>query len=99
MDKYCCFSDCNKEINNKIFTTRHSPNFTWDKPAPWDKPNFFFCCQEHKNSWITYINENDKKAIPSLACMDQSMNYNQFFERINWNDWLYKRYWFEYEVS
>lgn len=97
-DKYC--SHCWIILENKkISSVRHSPSFDWHEADPFDKPSFFFCCKEHRKEWINELRELDIKNIPYLAELDESMNYCEYFNRINWNEWIYKRDWFEFKVN
>lgn len=98
MNKVC--SHCGiKKINNKIHYLRQSPNFTWDKPHPWQLPSFFFCSQECKWNFIKIMKKLNTESLPYLAELDESMNYCEYFERTNWNEWIYRKDWFEFEVN
>ena len=90
----CYINDSNK----KIWTVRNSPNFSWDKYV--DKEyNFLFCSKECKKEWVERRRKQDLASLPYLAELDESMNYCEYFIRINWNEWIYKKDWFEYNVN
>ena len=82
--------------NNKIWTIRHSPNFSWDKNPPWDLQNFFFCSNKCKSEWKKYMKKKDNDSLPYLAELDESMNYCEYFIREKWNIWTYKKEDFTY---
>lgn len=95
--KYCDL--CGEISNIKICNIRHSPSFDWHEADPFDKPSFFFCCEEHKKIWKQNSRDLDKRNIPYLAELDESMNYCEFFTRIKWNEGIYKRDNFQWEVN
>jgi hypothetical protein len=90
---------CDNKANHKINYLYSPLNFSWDKPEPWTKPNCFFCCDKHKKEYIKQVKNIQDKSKPYLAELDESMNYCKYFERTNWNEWIYKRDWFKFNVN
>ena len=84
---------CNKETNN---------NFLWFKLIDFSGMDTYtteykryYCSSECKDK----ILEKDKEAKLYYACMDESMDYNQYFIRENWEHWRYIRDGFNEYVS
>jgi len=91
---------CNKKANKNYFFHRHSPCLDWSKwSCPWELPSFYFCSQEHRDEFKNKTINLDKKSLPYLAYLDESMNYCEYFNRTNWNEWIYKKELFEFEVN
>lgn len=90
---------CWKIQNKKYNYTRSNTNFCWDKDC-WNwRLVFYFCGDVCKNNYVKKINSLKKESLVALAELDESMNYCEFFNRITWNDWIYKRDWFEYSCN
>lgn len=85
---------CKKECSWNIKQYFPLIDFSWIKTK--SSIGEHFCNKECKWEFNKY---RQNVTLPALAELDESMNYCQYFTRTNWNEWIYEREGFKYNVN